>query len=613
MNKIFGILLFIGFYLGNSSSGFAQHFLDMKYSQTFQNKRLDDVLAVIEEDFDLIFSYPSDLIPTEKIINKTFHKVPLRMVLRDVLGAGFRFVERGSYIIIQADRPARVSKKEVTIKGQLVDAETGKKISNATIYDVNSLTTVQTDSNGNYELKFGSKTKYAEVAVARENYKDTVIRIYQEDLNALNINLKPADSYFDSDISMTDSMPIVQRLVSKDAFFTMSNVHLEKIRPAQISFLPFAGTNARMSGKITNYFSLNILAGYSYSTTGIEVGGLCNIDRRSVTGIQVAGLTNIAGGEVRGIQVGGMSNVNLYRTYGLQVAGIFNHSKMQVYGMQLSGISNYGWSVKGNQISGIMNTAGYVSGIQLAGMINVGNVDGIQCSGLINFGYRKVQGIQFSGLINYAGKVNGIQFASLLNIAGREMNGLQISSLLNVCGKLNGLQLGVINLCDTVESGVNVGLFNFVRKGLHTLQIHTTENMPFNLSFKTGTDRFYNILSAGLRKDSIWMFGYGIGSMHRYKSGIFTGTEFQFNSVQKSDNDPLSLNFLSQITPFLGYKIWKHANVSFGPVLNIYYRYSLHHNNVIDDYNILSNAFYKSNGTTDSLEMSLGYKVAFFF
>ena len=73
-------------------------------------------------------------------------------------------------------------------------------------------------------------------------------------------------------------------------------------RKAQISLLPYVGTNSIFSGNYANDYSFNIFAGYVYEVKKIELGGMVNIVRKNVSYIQVAGIGNIVGGETKGIQ-----------------------------------------------------------------------------------------------------------------------------------------------------------------------------------------------------------------------------------------------------------------------------------------------------------------------
>ncbi|MCB0733711.1 MAG: hypothetical protein KDC76_03995 [Bacteroidetes bacterium] len=623
-------MILVGFWTLMAINGRAQNILNSRPSIPSGEHTVGEILAYIEDEEEIIFSYPSDLVPTEKRVEISNRNQSLSAILDQILGPDYRYLERGSYIIIQSAHKNRETRKDVRITGRLMDERTGGVVSNATIYEVNSLRSTQTDSNGNYELKVSGRSDYLELAVSKENYVDTILRLFNNDSFYQELQLKPTRDFDLYDATATDDLIIVRRLVGEKVLINMNNVNLAERRFAQVSFLPFLGTNGRLSGKVANHVSFNVLAGYANALKGVEIGGICNIERRQVVGLQIAGMANVAGGYLTGVQYAGFANHVHYRVKGLQVSGFSNTAVREVWGAQISGTLNFGGEVVGLQATGLINFATELTGLQVGGIMNVAdeghtaiqagglinaamNFSGIQVGGLLNVSAEKFKGIQYAGLLNYCGEMKGVQISSLFNATWKTMEGVQLSGGLNMCGTLKGVQLGIVNVCDTVESGVNIGLFSFVRHGMHTLQYHYSELMPLNVSFKTGTDRFYNVLSSGLRKDSLFMLGYGVGSQHRYSNGLLTGSDIQFSWVQKAGYAEKSVNVLGQFTPFIGFKLWRHANISMGPVLNVLYQKSLDGQTELDDLQLLKAPFYTGNGSRDQLQMSVGYRLAFFF
>ena len=77
--------------------------------------------------------------------------------------------------------------------------------------------------------------------------------------------------------------------------------------------------------------------------------------------------------------------------------------------------------------------------------------------------------------MNYGNNVEGLQLAGLINIARRHNSGVQIAGLVNYGTIVEGLQLGLINISNTVERGVPIGLFSYVQTGYHLFELSGNE------------------------------------------------------------------------------------------------------------------------------------------
>lgn len=273
--------------------------------------------------------------------------------------------------------------------------------------------------------------------------------------------------------------------------------------PFQMTFITPLGTNGYFSAKSTNYFSLNIIAGYNGGLDGIEIGGFANILRKDMRGTQIAGFSNMVFQDMQGIQVAGFSNVVNHSAQGMMIAGFTNYAAKSSKVVQMAGFSN--------QVMGAM------SGAQIAGFANIAtdSVKGAQLAGFGNFSSKNTQAFQASGFINTSmGDMQGSQIAGFANIAG-DMEGIQVSGFMNRAKKMNGLQIGIINVADTFESGFPIGFISTVNNGYRNFAFGVNELMWAEAQFRTGVKQFYNIFSLALAPvpdRSGWSFGYGIGS-----------------------------------------------------------------------------------------------------
>ena len=230
-----------------------------------------------------------------------------------------------------------------------------------------------------------------------------------------------------------------------------------RISPFHLSFITPLGTNGLQSWNTTNLISINLFAGFS--------GGL--------RGIEMAGFANALKGDINGIQMAGFCNNTLGRANGLELAGYWNFNRKKVNGCQFSGFAN----------------------------VALDTVDGIQASGFANV---------------TIGEMKGVQAAGFANVTTGKQTGLQASGFLNYTRNLHGVQLGFINITDTVEKGIPIGIISLVKNGYHVIQVGGNETLWGEVSFKTGVRRFYNIFSlgaAGRNGDIRWGFGYGVGTL----------------------------------------------------------------------------------------------------
>jgi hypothetical protein len=400
-------------------------------------------------------------------------------------------------------------------------------------------------------------------------------------------------------------LPLVKLAVKKRQFNLSKNLDFIEKQHFQISLIPQIGTNRLMSGNVENNVSLNIIGGYSYAVKGIEFGYLLNIVRENVVGLQLSGFSNIVGGNTKGVQIAGFSNNNrksikgvqiagfsnivLDTISGIQISGFSNILKGKMKGLQLSGFSNVSTeNVDGVQISGFSNFArkdinfaqitGFanygqnIGGAQLAGFINKGHdIGGAQIAGFANFSNGTIKGLQIAGFINIAEKVNSAQVGVFANLSTKEITGLQLAAFLNVANKVKGMQLGLVNIADSV-SGLSLGLISIVMKGFHKPELSVDETKYSKLSFKTGTNHFYNIFAAGINIDNTdyWTIGYGAGTELRTKKRFYFAFDMITSYIKEDFKEFEKTNLLFKFESHFGWNLFKSSGFSFGPSLNLF-------------------------------------------
>lgn len=481
--------------------------LERKVTISIQNERIDGVLKRLSQNAGCVFSYSSSALDVSRTISKNFKERPLREVLEVIFEGEVQIKEKGVYVILTPKPP---SPNDVVISGYIVN-EAGEGIRDATVYDPITLKSSTTNQYGyfQFEVKNPAEENF-EIIVNKKDFSDTLL--VEEKSSFQRILLRAEDVKLDEfGKSLANSAKTFWAWTTKSVGFTnLENVKDTIHRDFQISFLPFIGTNRKISGNVINDYSFNILGGFSGGTTKAELGGLFNIDKGDVKSVQLAGVFNQVGGKVKGLQMAGVLNANLD----------------SVDGAQISGVGNF--------------TTGEVKGLQMAGVLNITTAN-----------------------------LQGTQLAGVANFTNRDVNGAQISSVLNIGRNVFGSQIGLFNYSDSI-SGVPFGLISFVRKGYHKVEIGADEMLPINISLRTGTRSFYNMLFAGVRPEqadsTTWAFGYGIGTSPRLSKKTFLNIEMSAEQMNKGN--VLALNVINRAYLGFDYQISKGFGIYAGPTLN---------------------------------------------
>jgi hypothetical protein len=508
-----------------------------------ENRRTDDVLRDVSAQAKFEFAWSSDLFDASKPVTIHAKNITVRRAIYLIFGNSITYKVRNNYVVLLAapapivsttETPSR--KQEYTISGYIIDENTGLGISYASVYDSASLSSTLSDYYGFYSLKLNGSTQPVNLKVSREYYSDTSFSIVPSSNRSQDVTIRHAPKPVtviapdtlpqkDSVIVSTEknnveSFPFLDSLIGFEQLMQSRNMKEFLKRGGQVSLLPFISTNGKMTGNVVNRFSLNIIGGYTGGTNGVELGGGLNIDRGNVRGMQLCGGANIVGGNVNGLQASGGFNFAMGSLKGLQLSGGSNFLMDTLRGVQLAGGSNLiRGRVYGGQIaSGINIVTTDLDGFQLAGGVNFtnGTMNKLQASGGLNYA-GKTKGVQISGGANVTlDSLTGVQVAGGFNFA-RHTNGTQIA-VLNITQELKGFQCGVLNIADTCNGGIPVGVVSIVRKGMHQLEISSNENAFLNIAFRTGVPAFHSILIAGFDPQSAaWTFGYGAG--HDFRLG----------------------------------------------------------------------------------------------
>ena len=634
LRKIYSlnVLLVIFSLLFSGKTAISQsNYLYRKLSVSFTDIPLEKALAQISETGNFTFSYNSKNFEDQKLVSLNVQNKTVAKSLDKLFDNSVRYKVVGSHVILMKKNPPKQllnenRPKEYILTGYIIDFRTGEKIKEATVYEVGSRIVSLSNSDGFYSLTIPAKIQIHGLSYSKHGYLDTVIMVEPAYKKTFDIYLTPRDIPIQKiesqsvNLKLADlhNRQVVSVLVPNETKIISDNLVIHEKRMMQVSFIPYIGTNRKLSGSVDNTLSFNILAGYSGGINGFEMGGLLNIVRRDVNGSQISGLANIVGGDTKYFQLAGFFNKNSGTITGTQIAGFSNVVLDTITGIQLAGFQNtlHG-HMNGIQIAGFNNvTTQHVDGIQLTCFVNVAlkdvklaqiscfanycdNVDGGQLSGFVNFAKGDVNWGQASGFANYGKSVKGFQMAGFINIsanevtggqiagginygktggkfqisgyaniATEEINGIQLTGLLNYAKKVNGYQIAILNVSDTIESGLPIGLFSFVKKGFHRFEISTNEIFDINIAYKSGVKKLYSSIRFGYDPSEYFSAGYGIGT----QTGL--GNNFNFNLDLSSDIifETNSFNYignLNKLSTTFDYNISKEISVFAGPSLNV--------------------------------------------
>ncbi len=501
--------------------------LGLRIAVSYDQTPISEALADLAQKANFEWTYNAKIIDQKSRVSYVAELATIREILWGILGPGYEYKQNGEYLILK-----KVKRPQDKLIGYISEKSTGKKVVNATVYDANSLQSTTTDENGYYEIPIKPQSQ---IIVAKLDYRDTTFLVYQTKQRFLNVTIdqdtltypRPNTLTFEQQLE-SFATGFLNLFKSKTQRSNELNVQDSLRRPFQISFLPYIGTNLKMSGNVINDYSLNILAGYSKGNRKLEIAGMANINGGDVSGVQIAGWFNAVRGNTRGLQIGGLYNTVRDTMSGIQIGGLVNRAHTD-HGMQIAGLWNDARVNNNNyQIAGLFNTAG------------VGNVN-----------------VQIGGIANQADTIQTTQIAGIFNRAR----------------VVHGLQIGLINSATEVD-GLQLGLFNFAKKGRYlSLEYSVNEVYPLNFSFKSGTSKLYTIFSVGSttnfkENNLLWTYGMGLGHRFRFNRYLGLNLEATYNQINQGVSE-FDLNQWVKLSPTLDIPLGSHVSIGIGPSFNL--------------------------------------------
>ena len=487
--------------------------LNQKVSIELHDRPLEIALEEIGRVGGFAFSYNPHQFPLHQKINLSLKRVSIEQVLDTILtDNSIQYREIGNHIILKKRKTAPTSFRSppspqppdnpipsYLFSGQVRDFSSKNLLADASISIAQPDQAVVTDAEGRFSIRLTTEQSKIDIQIRHRYYQSMDTTIDLKETKSIKLELIPnsVDPLNPLTYPLTTSAELnpvadvfLVRLLINEVTLTEAPTSNFRHSPAQLTLINPAGTNRLKAGRTINHVSINLIAGYSAGLAGVEFGGVLNAVRYDVHGVQFAGVGNVVGG----------------RSNGLQMAGVLNINQRSVQGFQFAGVYNLADSLrKGGQVSGVFN--------MLKG---------------------ELKGSQISGVLNHARKVDGLQLGGAVNISSGRVRGTQISGLFNYANIMQGVQIAPFNYADSLQ-GIPIGFLSLVRRnGLKQVTLSSSEFMPLQLSFKTGSHHFYNIFSFGINPISGrkgWSYGYGLGSKFYLRKRHALQTELSVSQI----------------------------------------------------------------------------------
>ncbi|WP_316846300.1 STN and carboxypeptidase regulatory-like domain-containing protein [Pedobacter psychrodurus] len=572
----------------------AQSNLARSISLNIEQQKLSSVLAMIEEKGGFRFSYNSNILPVDSLVTIHENNLNIAETLDKLLNHRFEYRQSGNFVIIRY-APLEllllvnesVGNPELyTITGQVVDKRSNKPIEDASIYEKNLLVSELSDGNGYFSMRLKNITQPISLTVSKENYKSTITHFLAE-VNITNRKEGSAERFISGNLGDIEKTWLGNTLVTAQQKIQSINIggFISKA-PFQFSLIPGLNSHGSLSGQVVNKFSFNVVGAYSAGVDGGEIGLGFNINKSDVQYFQFAGGFNLVGGNVRGVQIAGFFNGVIGDVRAAQVALAYNRVGKGFEGFQVGGIYNHvNQDVKGIQLSLGLNTIGGTLKGWQTGALNLVNKEtkGVQIGIGGNIVAGRTSGVQVGGIANINKESSGVNLAMLANLTGQTASGLQIGAI-NYAKKLKGVQLGILNVSGQ-NDGYSIGLVNIALKGYHKFSFGTNESTTYNVVYKGGSKRLYNMLMFGTNKKSaekIYTGGLGFGKEMKVFRSVSLNPEISSQYVYQGSWD--YLNLLNKFELPLNIRLNKWLAIQGGPSVNVYYTKQ---NNKIGEFGLL--------------------------
>ncbi len=511
--------------------------LKQTISLNLHQKSLSDAFTLITQQTGIRFSYNSQQINVNRKISVHVENRELDKALPLILPASVSFKQVGKYIILSVPEPKKKQHLSANIPANVQNQPGDSSFIRNTTDDIRLI-----DST---EVFFYLKNSSLSNGINFDSCHRVITSINEKEMNKKLALLALSATIAGSQVAAQNGQTGNQK---KEETKTTVETDIKEKRAAQVTFVYPIGTDGVNTADNEYNTSFNIIGGRTGKVTGFELGCIFNINKYSSEGAQIAGVMNHTG-----------TSGNNEQSRNVQIAGVYNFT--------LNGVST--------QFGGVINRAEKAP-TQIAGVSNIADTAQVQIAGVINRGKRS--NAQIAGVINTADTAQ-VQISGVINVTNA--SSFQLSTI-NVTRKGN-FQLGVVNVRDTAD-GISLGVINIVKKGgLMEVEAGGSEILHAMLSFRSGTQKLYSIITAGYNfSDKVFATGFGLGTEITLKNRWRLNLEgIHYNLYNKDFDewrdsheddfewDDYDYAGLTQLRPTINYKFAEHFKIYAGPTLNL--------------------------------------------
>lgn len=276
-----------------------------------KSQKLKTILSLLEEQGKFKFSYNSNILPLDSLVDFDSKNLSVRESLDLLLKNQYEYRETPNFVIIRyaplemamVVQESNGSQEQYFIRGKIVDKLTGKPIADASVYEKNLLQSTLSDKDGLFSLKLKNVRSTIILTTSKEGYKDNSSYFLPE-VVIFKDPKKSKGTYTDEELPKVENTFLGRTFITKKQRTQTRNIGgFIANAPAQISLGPGLGTHGSISGQVVNKFSLNITGDYNAGVDGTEIGLLFNIDKKDARWFQFGGAFNLVGGSFTGIQM----------------------------------------------------------------------------------------------------------------------------------------------------------------------------------------------------------------------------------------------------------------------------------------------------------------------
>ncbi|PLX21106.1 MAG: hypothetical protein C0597_03735, partial [Marinilabiliales bacterium] len=173
------------------------NYLQNRISVSFTDITLKQALDQISEQGGFTFSYNSKHFNEQELVSLEIQDKTLSRTLNKLFDNSVRYKVVGSHVILNKKNPPEFyfenRPNEYIITGYILDSQTGDKIAEATVYEIDGRVVGLSNGEGFYSLTIPAEKEVHGLSYSKHGYMDTVIMVEPAQKSTFNIYLNPED------------------------------------------------------------------------------------------------------------------------------------------------------------------------------------------------------------------------------------------------------------------------------------------------------------------------------------------------------------------------------------------------------------------------------------